>query len=271
MNKQNEKKAFLLGLKEEINTLEKKVKGTKLANLKIKGVRALKISKRIFKMVYPHIIATVMLLSGSKLIDSLPFVRDEQKFYQYRLVDRDVNNKMIKYKEEYSRNDYQTEIITFYSPYEKSDDKYVRTVTEYALDDYTYEDIIALIDDNESIFNSLGEPRNNYIEYSTINNETVESLNGYGFIITNTELDKNTYIIKKESIDDNTVFTFAFILLEVLSNLLIFTQRKSDKYSLNFKDIKERYRNEDISVLKKKLAIKVANYERLISDNNDNK
>lgn len=274
--KRIEQKEMLLQMKKEIETLESEIKHSNLVNARIGAIRNLKISARALQKIAPYALTAGIIAGGFTLLGDIPFYpNDEWKVYSNVMTEFD-NYGNIRTEQQYdsfedendNTLDSSDSMLYYYSNWEKNDDGfYSRTIQTYSIKNKTYEDIIKFFgEENINLEDVLGEPNSNIKE--TRNNLTDEELQEESFvkaIIYNK--DENDYIMHKETVGENILFSVLYVLITGLCELAPLSWR-SEHSNFDFADcveeIKRKHQSLDIDTLTKKLELKKDNYNRLM-------
>lgn len=266
--KRKEQKRFILKLEKEIKILERKLKHTKLYNMKIKSIRNFKISLRFSQLIAPYVVCVTLIASLSKIIGlGLPFYRDsiEQSLNTMKEIDNDGN---IRTESKYDDFEEETNYLYYYKSWNKTEKEgtYQRVIETYELNDISEDEVLKLLNsDISSVKDVLGEPQNSVIE--TSNNVANEDLidKDYFKAIIYDENEEN-YVVVKEKVEDNIGASFLNVLLMVLGSFGIYVVRdglSNFDFSDSVDDLVSKYQDLDTNLLRKELKIKTKNYKRL--------
>mgnify|MGYP001139678404 CR=1 FL=1 len=274
--KRLDQKKMLLQMKKEIESLESEIKHSSFVNARIGTIRNLKISARVLQKVAPYALTAGIIAGGFTLLGDIPFYpNDEWKVYSNVMTEFD-NYGNIRTEQQYdsfedendNTLDSSDSMLYYYSNWEKNDDGfYSRIVQAYSIKNKTYEDIIKFFgEENINLEDVLGEPSSNIKE--TRNNLTNEELQEESFVkavIYNK--DENDYIMHKETVGENILFSVLYVLITGLCELAPLYWR-SKHSNFDFADcvekIKRKHQSLDIDSLTKKLELKKDNYNRLM-------
>lgn len=272
--KRLEQKKFMLQLKKDIVDLEKKIKHSRIENLKIDTIKNLKISARVLQLIAPYVVTAGLVAGGFTLLGDIPFYADEWKIYSNVMTEFD-NAGNITTRQQY--NDFKDDngntldssnnLLYYYSQWQLDENGlYSRIVQTYSIEKQTYENLIELFNKEDlKLEDVLGKPNTNIRE--TRNNLTDEEIQEESFIkavIYNEET--GDYIVHKETVGENVSLSILYILATSLLELVPLSFRHNIS-SFDFKTcvrrIKKRYPHIDADELAKKLELKKANYDRL--------
>lgn len=263
------KKKMMLHLQKEIDKLDDKVQKPQKANLKISTVKNLKISLRFIQLITPYIVTAGIAIGGLKLIGTgLPFYRDTVKKNLNIMKEFDSLGN-IRYEQQYEDFNYQKNTLTYFSMWQlNSDGTYSRTRETYDLNRLTEDEINKLFDSgNLKISDILGKPILEQKQSKYHLNEKELQQKAYLQATIYSE-DKNDYILCKEDIEFNAYMTFLHIVsivcLEIAIPFLGRRQVSSFDFGYSVLEIQKQYPPIDIKKLKKELALKKSNYERLV-------
>lgn len=259
---------LLLKLESEIKDLEFKIKHTKVANIKIKGIRNLKISLRFGQKILPYVLIPSVIFGGLSILGATPFHMNDKKYYLSTKQEIDSFGK-VRYEYQYQEYKDVSSIVTYYGKWEKIEEGlYKREIKKYEIDeDIAVNAIEKIIKENNinSLEELLGKP---YVEKTeTKNNLSDKQINqsAYleGLLYSESE---NDYIIVKESMDDEVTTILGFILLSAIGlGATFFYRIEYSNFDFDYcvSKIKENHPMIDIKKLKKTLEIRKENYERL--------
>lgn len=268
LQKNLENQKLLHQMKKEIESLEKDIKNIRLINLKIEAIKNLKISLRFIQRIAPYIITASITLGGFKLSGAgLPFIRDNYKEYLQTKTEVDSLGN-VRYEQQYADFKNSDNALYYYSKWHKNEDVfYSRIIEMYKIKELTEEDIIDILTkENLELRDILGEPISKKIE--TKNNILEEELEEKDYLqaVIYSKSD-NDYIVCKETVGDNVLVTFFYLLLTGLLECFPAIIR-NDFSKFNYKrcveEIKDNYQSVDVHELTKILEIKKSNYNRLM-------
>lgn len=272
MTKEEEKKKFLLDLREEINELKKKIYPKKKDTVKRDFLYGTRLSLKFLQHISPYILSIALSLGFVKLVcKSYPFVIDDEKKYLLSEQTIDEEGRIINERKHYinSEEDYQNSLIE-YCPWYIEDNEYRRVVNEYELRKKTPEEIIDYYKDNN--LDDLLKKSNNKVEIKESNSyEEVESK----LQITTYNLDKDKYIIGPETKFNNFNVSFIYVFFVIISEVLAAAYRSNYPRLTNdyLQSLKNTYylSDEEIERLKILIKIKEDNYKVLTRGIKDGK
>ncbi len=264
--KELEKQKLLIQMKNEIESLERQIKYSRLSNLKINSIKNLKLTARILQLVTPYALTAGILAGVFSIAGITPFRRDKKEVYSNVMMEFD-NLGNIRYEQQY--NDFnKINVFKFYSKWESQEgDFYTRIVKTYNVEEKTYEELVELINkENLSLEDILGEPIS--IIKETKNNLTEEEINKKAFMqATIYRKDINDYIIKEETINENILLTIFYLLANVpLGAVLAFIRSQLSSFDFGecVERINDEYESVDTQELRLKLEIRRDNYNRMV-------
>lgn len=262
------KKKMLKELRKEIESLESLVKNANAVNRKRKIVKNLKISVRFMQLLAPYILTAGILAGGCKLIGAgFPFYSGDKFKSNLNTMKEFDNLDNIRYEKQYDDFEESNDILSYHSKWEKDDAGfYSRKIEVYNLKKLTEEEIFELFNkDDLNLQDIFGEPISSKTEIK--NNVSEEELNDEAYLqAVMYSIDKNDYIMVKETLETNIGVTFLYILVTALTELgvcIIRVQVTDFSFSYHVKKIKSQYKDIDEKELIKKLEIKRNNYNRL--------
>ena len=178
------------------------------------------------------------------------------------IYDKESNDNLDNSWDNYNSRLY------YYSKWEQSKDGfYTRNVQTYSIPKKTYDDIIKLFDqENLKLEDVLGSPILS-IKESKNNLKDEELQEGAYIEAVIYNKDKNDYIIHKETVEENVLFSILFLFLStILGRIASYFTNNYFPYDLseNIEKIKEEYQPLDEESLKKILEIKKDNYDRMM-------
>ena len=250
-------------MKNEIESLERQIKYSRLSNLKINSIKNLKLTARILQLVTPYALTAGILAGVFSIAGITPFRRDKKEVYSNVMMEFD-NLGNIRYEQQY--NDFnKINVFKFYSKWESQEgDFYTRIVKTYNVEEKTYEELINK--ENLSLEDILGEPIS--IIKETKNNLTEEEINKKAFMqATIYRKDINDYIIKEETINENILLTIFYLLANVpLGAVLAFIRSQLSSFDFGecVERINDEYESVDTQELRLKLEIRRDNYNRMV-------
>lgn len=263
-----ERKKILLELKEEIETIENEIKYSQLKHLKRSGIKNLKIGARAIQLVAPYIVTAGITAGIFSFFHATPFYYGDERKCCAHMKTKLNSEGDISCKKQYESFKDSTSQLYYYTKWRKEDNGYYsRTVDTYSLDDQSCEEIKKLFDqEKESLEEVLGSPISTVIE--TKNNLSESEINKEAILkAVIYDINQDDYIIKKETVLDNVLMTFLYLLLTIFAELgpIWFREEYSsfDFASCVF-SIQDQYPKTDLDQLKKKLKIRQENYERLL-------
>lgn len=262
-----ERKKLLKNLKKEIKKLEYQVKHNKLVNINITLKRILRISFELSKAAFPYVLTATVVAGIFKIVGfGFPYYsEDKVKKYSHIMKDMDSLGN-VRIEQQYDKFEETDELLYYYTKWVKEDNNfYSRNVEVYKLKDITEEDIIKLFeDDNFKLSDIFGEPITNKKETSNNIKINEEENKDYLQAIIYTK-DKNDYIIKKESVDNNLSASLIYSLITLILGLIIWLKMSDSNYDLSGRlyAVEENYPFIDKDEIIKKLELKKNNYERL--------
>ncbi len=253
-------------MKKEIDKLENILNKPKLTNLKRSTIKNLKITSTALRVVAPYVLCAGILAGVCKVANlGFPFKSDMVKKYANVMKEIDSLGN-IRYEEQYDYYSNEDNVFKIYSKWEKENDGfYSREIKTYQIKKMTEEEILETLSNIDSILDYLSEPlsivkeRSNNISPEEINNEPF-----YQFVTY--DIDKNNWIIRKETFDENGEISLLYVLFSALAGGLTDAVRRAKsgfEFTTSVKKIKEQYNKMDVDELKKKLEIKRSNYNRL--------
>lgn len=257
----NQKKELLLQLKKEITNLEKQLQHPKLTNLKINTIKNLKISSHILISMTPFILTASLIAGIFKLIGlGFPFYYGDNITKISSILKEFDSLGNIRYEQQYNQFPDTTNLLNYYTPWEQTPNKlYTRTIETYKIKDLTEEDILELFTNPSLQLNTiLGEPISKKQE--TKNNLSDKELHQKSYLQAIIYIqDTNDYIIRQETITENTTTTLLYILITILiESTLISIKSINPHYKLEkyIKTTKQTYTNVTKEELTKTLEIK---------------
>lgn len=262
--KRLEQKKFMLQLEKEITKLERKIRYSRLKNLKIGTIKNLKISARVLQWLAPYALTASIVANGCKLLTGgLPFYRDDTHQYLHIMKEFD-NLGNIKTEQQYDEFSNNTNILNYYSRWMKNEDgTYTRNIQTYRLENITEEDITKLFNNEIAISDILEEPLSDVMETkNSLSEEEIKEKDFLQAIIY--DINKEEYIVVKESIGANVFISILYIIVVCVCGGIL-SRLKIPHFDLGIcvKEIKEKHPSIDTKELAKKLEIKKSNYNRL--------
>ena len=265
--KKLEKKKLLLQMKKEVKSLEKQIKYPRLTNFKISSVKNLKISARALQLVAPYVLTAGIVAGGFVLSGNIPFYRDKKEIHSSIMTEFD-NLGNIRYEQQYDDFENSSNVLQSYSQWQLQEDGlYSRIVKTYNVNNKTYEELIELFNkENLSLENLFGEAISTIKE--TKNNLSEDEINEKEFLqaVIYSE-DEQDYIIRKETVGDNILFSVLYVALTALVETIPLDFRKkfsSFDFGECVENIKDKYKPTDIQELTRKLEIRRDNYNRMM-------
>lgn len=264
---EEERKKLLKKLKKEIKKLEYQVKHNKLANINISLKRIIRIIFELSKAAFPYVLTATVIAGLFKIIGlGFPYYsEDKVKKYSHIMKDMDSLGN-IRIEQQYDKFEETTELLYYYTKWIKEENEfYSRNVEVYKLKDITEEDILKLFEKEDfKLSDIFGEPITNKKE--TSNNIKINEEENKDYLQAIIYIkDKNDYIIKKESVDDNVTASIIYSLITLILGLIISLKMSDSNYNLGGRlyDVDRNYPFIDKDEIIKKLEIKKNNYERL--------
>lgn len=264
---EEERKKLLKKLKKEIKKLEYQVKHNKLANINISLKRIIRIIFELSKAAFPYVLTATVIAGLFKIVGlGFPYYsEDKVKRYSHIMKDMDSLGN-VRIEQQYDKFEEDTNFLYYYTKWIKEDNEfYSRNVEVYKLKDITEEDILKLFEKEDlKLSDIFGKTITNKKETSNnikINEE--ENKDYLQAIIY--EKNKNDYIIKKESIDDNVAISLIYSLITLILGLIISLKMSDSNYDLSGRlyKVERNYPFIDKDEIIKKLELKKNNYERL--------
>ncbi len=264
------KKKILLQMQKEVIDLEHQIKYAKLTNFKNGTIKNLRISARFGQRIAPYVLVAGIMAGGCKLIGAgLPFIPDELHIISHIMNEFD-NQGNIRYEQQYESFGDEDNTLSFYSKWILQEDGfYMRNIKTFDVEKMKKDDILKLFNNPEeikSLEEVLGKPVDEKKEYKNKldipEEENIDFLQAITY-----DVDKEDYIIVKESMGDNIGITIIYLLLTALAEsipLFIRSEVSSFDFGDCVYDIKRRYKKVDVENLTKKLEIKRDNYNRLL-------
>ena len=265
--KKLEKKRRLLQMQKEIEKLEKRIKNSRRTNFKNSSIKNLKIIARALQGVAPYVVAAGIVTGGFIISGDIPFYpNDEFKVYSHVMTEFD-NLGNIRYEQQYQDFSVCSNTLAFNSKWQlQNDGFYSRVVKTYGIKEKTYEEIIALFNKEDlKLEDIFGEPISTIKETKNNLSEDEIAENPFFKAVIYDE-DKNDYIMRKETIGENIVFSALYLLIIFIVELppAFFRHEISDfDFYRCLEEIKEQYRSVDVQELKRKLEIRYDNYNRM--------
>lgn len=270
---------LLKKLKKEIDELEYIVNHTKRYEAKRKLIKCLKLTKEYIKRTSPSILAVSTLTGVFIAGGDIPFYRNDAKYYLNNKYEFD-NHDNYHISSQYNSYDKAVNRIFISSKWEYKDNEYTRTVKEYSGDSFkkvfkefshlinnesfSKEDIIDFLN-NEELKLALETPRYTRIETT---NEINDNENKDSISIEYYDKDKNEYVIKEQTRDDNFLCSVAYVAISAFLYLCVFCltpNKLIENYDYQKTKIYQEYLESiKFDNLEPKLKIKKENYERLV-------
>lgn len=261
------KEQLLIDLKIEIENLKRQIEHRKVYDLRNNIIRKILINNCRLRYLIPYIITASIIATGCKQYNGvLPFHRDmiEEYLHTKKTIDNYGN---VSVEKRYGKYNNMLNIINYYTKWQVENEIYSRCVLSYSLGNLSLEQINEIIDkEMVDVEDILGFPISGSIE--TKDNLTKEEIDSDEYIEAIIySVEKNDYIIVKESVKDNVTTSLLYLLTTLLASYIPYTYReKISKFSYfeRVSEIEEEYKNIDIENLSKKLEIKEKNYNRLV-------
>lgn len=260
-------KKLLLQLEKEISKLEYEINHSKISNLKIHMLRALKKSLCTGRLIAPYVLTAYISFQAFSTLGITPFVEDE---VTKRLeVKKEIDNLgNISYEEQYGKFDNPIGTISYVGKWNKKvDGFYEREVKTYATGNIEEIIVTKLINDEDitSLDEILGDAISS--KKQTRNNLTKEEIEKEPYLqaVIYSEIDDD-YIVVKETIEQNMGWTILWFLLTTLIEFFpVYLQQEivSFDYGQSIQNINKKYPLIEKETLMKKLEIKRDNYNRL--------
>lgn len=251
-------------MKQEIESLEFKIKYSNLVNFKIKAIRNLKITAKALRLVAPYTITAGIAFCGINHLGHVPY--NERKAYSNVMTEFD-NVGNIRIEQQYDKINGDS-ILYYCSKWEKCDDEfYSRTVQAYSIRGKSFEDIMKLFKKEDlKLGDVLGEPDSKIKE--TKNNLTEDEIQEESIIkAVIYKENKDDYIIYKTTVGESIVVSAFWIFLAIISELVPLCYREYYS-SFNFlrcvNEIKAEHQLLDIDTITKKLELKRDDYDKLM-------
>lgn len=264
------RKETLLQLKKEILDLEKQIKYARLINFKNVTIKNLKISARFGQRIAPYVLVAGVMAGGCKLLTGgWPFIPNDEITRHSHIMHEFDSRGNIRYEEQYESFRNESSVISLYSKWTLQEDGlYTRTIKIFKPKAITEEDILKLFNSPEvkSLEKLFGQPIRSKKEYK--NKLDIPEEENIDFLQATTyDVNKNDYIITKESITENFATTLLYIMFTAFAELLPAFYREN--YStFDYDDcvdaIKREYQKVDKRKLTKKIEIRRDNYNRLL-------
>ena len=265
--KKEEKEQLLIDLRKDIEKLKKQIKYRKAYDLKNSIIRKTLINNCRLRYMVPYILTASVVAGGFKFLGfGYPFYKDTNE--EYLCTKKEIDNfGNVRYDEQYGEFDNMTNIINYYTKWQEDNGIYSRTVLSYNLGKLSLEQINEIIDKEMiGVEDILGFPISGFIETKdNLTQEEIKSDEYIEAIIYN--VDKNDYILVKESVDDNVSMSVLYFFVTLFSMYIpgYYREKISNfNYFDKVSDIEEEYKNIDIESLIKRLEIKEKNYNRLV-------
>ncbi len=259
-------KYFLMGLKKDINKLERELKSVEFVNAKIRFFRNLKIGLCFSRLLAPYIITAGCTFGIFNFFGVTPFVKDvnKQKYEVRKEIDSlgDIN-----VYSQYGHFDDQTSSIVEYSKWKKNGDFYYREVKTYDLKNYNEETVMEMLDNpsNYSLEDLFGRPSSDIMEKK--NNVSSEELEKPGYVKASLcSIDNENYILIEETSSTNSVSTLGWILLTLFVEVAPLSYRidhSNFDFGRSVRRIKATHEEVDPVELVRKIKVKKATYDRL--------
>ena len=256
-------------LEKDIDDLEKRINDIPKENFKKISIRNLKICGRFMQLIIPYILAAIIPFVGQSLLFDIPFYPEEVHEPKHYMMEVD-NRGIESYQSQYEKFSDEKDRLYIYSNWIEDNGKFTRTIKSYSINLDDLDEIKDLINKKEvEIEELLGSPISNTIEKKNIITEEEKEDSNYIKVIYYYK-DKEDYIIVKQPIGENIVYSLLYVLELILCELGVYKFRDEiscfyfPKYYENYM---EKYKKTDTKILEKKLEIKKDSYKRLTGDN----
>lgn len=261
-----ERNKMLLQMQNEIKQLEFEIKHAKAENFKINMLKGLKISLRFGQLIAPFAVTAGITFGAFAAMGGTPFILDDQKKYLETKKEMDSLGN-IRYEQQYEEFNSTAATISYVSKWEKaSDGFYSRDVKTYNINEITEDIITKVINDVDilSLDEMFGKPKSSVETKNNLTDEELETKPHLQAVMYSKSDDD--FIVVKESILANVSITVLWILITIIVEVLPLYYRdeiSSFDYYHSIKRIKEKYPQVNVEELKKKMQIKMNNYNRL--------
>lgn len=261
----SKRRKLINGLKNEIIELENEIVTSKIQNKKNLRIKNFKLAGRITSFITPYILTAGIVIGITSYNGMTPFVFDNEK--QYANVKRTFDSHgNIRCEQQYKEYDNKTNIINYCGKWEPiGNDFYKRNIEVYNIGKISESSVAEILKKpNGSLKDYFGEPILTKVEKK--NNVTSEQLEEDAFLqaIVYSE-SKADYIMVKESIKDNVLWSILVLIVTLVAEVLPFRLTLNLLYKQNEwgKSINNKYPVVDIHEKEKKLEIKKSNYNML--------
>ncbi len=265
--KKMQQKKLLDCMKKEIEILEFETKFPHFVNAKINTVKNLKISAKALQLVAPYVLVSGILVLPFAFFGKTPFYGgDEWKQYSHVMTEVD-HSGTVRQVQQYSEFENEDNQLYYYTKWQQGEDgQYFREIRTYSIKEKTYEDAIKMLDQDHVVLeNLLGKPTSIFKE--TKSHVTSLELEKDPFMsVIVYDIDKNDYLVHKETVQENIAYSLLYILLAVGLSTSTYMFRRvfsTFNFSNSLEQIKNDYPSLDLDSIMKKLEIRKDNYKRL--------
>lgn len=239
IKERKEKIKELEELKLKVSQLESDILFQKKENFKQFNIRNLKVFAQTCNLLAPFVISTEITIGLIKYLGAgYPFYLDDITSYKHYDMDYQTNGEL--FIEESYKIGSSDNSLTIYTPYEHTNEGYVRYKREYKVDGLkTFDLWNAILDEN---YNYINENLTDYKEEKqTINKISDNQTNDYFIEAKLCIEDKDDILKTKESKKRNITVTIIDLVLGLGIGTAI-TIYRDFNYLYEINDINERYR-----------------------------
>ena len=255
-------------MKKEIEDLQKEIKYINLKNLKIEITKNFKISLRSIQCIAPYVLTAGITAGAFKMAGGgFPFYYGDtfqKNSHKMKEIDNLGN---IRTEQQYDAFENSGNTLYYYSPWQlENDNLYKRNIEIYELKDITEEDILNILQKEElKLSDIFGDPISKKKETKNKISDEELAKNAYFQAVIYSE-DENDYIICQETAEENIGTTILYIFMTFFLELIpLFIRSDISKFNFDecVSEIKAKYQQINVEDLKRKLEIKMENYNRL--------
>jgi hypothetical protein len=262
---------------DDIEKINIKIKKIERDNLKKSLIRKIKKAGRFFVRVLPYIITTALsFVISTYAVNDTPFFRQPDKYYaihEYTIYENETTDTISAYIDKPSRSNESSRPKAYYKSawMLEEDGNYHRVTSEYYINHLTLEQAKKYSEDpnlslNDIVFNYAGDNRKDSKETKSPSEITPEELNETGkFYLVFHYTDDTDFVIQAQPSGSNIVDTVFFLFISsVLACGPLMIRLITDyreKYDLSMFLLDKKYKEEDISELKKLLEEKKLKFE----------
>ena len=255
-------------INQELDVIEGKIEQVSKKNIKEAIIKNVKIALRFVQLVIPFVIAFGATTALFYFLGDIPFYPEQEFFYKHHETTFDTLGNEEDKESFISTNLTDVHNTAYFSTKweQKDDGKYYRTIRQYDFTEYTLDELKEMINDpNLNYEQAFGKAKgNSYIAKKELD-EGDSTEKPYVQVIFRYNDDEDI-ILRGQDMDSNLIYGFLWLLLNIILDVGILAIR-SDCSMFDFgecvRDLKRKYRKEDVEALKKLLEEKKITINRV--------